>query len=575
MAPGNLTPALLLVALSLACSERTTVPPPPEPAASLPAPPPTALAPAPPRLAPSDAMLRAADPRMPGFEGWPLVFDATGHDRPDLERSLDVRRGGEVLRVLEPDVGPDRLAAVWDGRDAEGALVEAGPARVVARVWRRTRGPSEAVSAFLDVDVVRVGIVEVQLAAGDAGHRAPLLYRKTAGVLGGFHEVAADAAPWRMAPDATEPDGATALDLADGTPRTPPAIWDDLLSPPLDPGAPDGIEADAFNLPTAWVAGSPVDVAVTVSFEAAGSPAGGRPRGGTLELLPPEGLVAAGDAHLGEAPQVAFRAAEARPLVPGVGRFDVTWRWTFRYVADDGAAHLLPGHVETTHRLYGLAGEPTFAADGVPHRPWVDVVDLVAGWIGGATAAPDAVAGAIVGGVYDGLGLAYDRASGADAYIRFPGTWNGATVDLSRFQDRVNGSIVNCSDNAGIVSAYANMMGIDVRYQIVRRQFIYGFDLHPTQPIGSSEFLPSPFLSGRASFRFHAITETPLDDPEADPLERLVFDSTLAVDGDEDPTSAPHVEQLVDGLTRQTYLSALSPDWEELTVFVDEKMRIE
>ena len=99
----------------------------------------------------------------------------------------------------------------------------------------------------------------------------------------------------------------------------------------------------------------------------------------------------------------------------------------------------------------------------MPHRAWVDVVDTVTGWVDGSTSDPMEVAGRIVEGVYNELGLRYDRDRGASFYTDYPGTWAGASFDASWFQDRAFGSIINCSDAASIVSAYANMMGVDLR----------------------------------------------------------------------------------------------------------------
>ena len=60
----------------------------------------------------------------------------------------------------------------------------------------------------------------------------------------------------------------------------------------------------------------------------------------------------------------------------------------------------------------------------------------------------------------------------------------------------------------------------------------------------------SPFESGRFSFSYHAVTT---------PDEALTInDATLAVDGDSDPTAAPHSRRLVQDLTGEDYLTRLS-----------------
>lgn len=592
--PGRLrTPGALLagslalvVALVLAsCGDGITAEPPPAPA-----PPRTTqvgagrapVAMPPPTLRPDPASLPAADPRMPGFDGWPLRVRATGHRRPGWQHAFSIIRDGAPVADLAPTATDGGLEAVWDGTDVEGGLVTPGPLTLVAVVFR----PGDAAgSARLDVplEVMRLGVAAVDLAPareadeeaapGEArSARVPLLYRKTDGERRGWHWMGTDERPWQRRPDDDEGPGATALSLADGTTRPAPPPWDDLESPPLDPGDPAGIEDDTYNIPTAWVAGSRIAATATLAMGDGGTGPSARVK---IRLAPPAGTsIAKGSAAIVAPAGRVTVVTDASPI-PAVERVDLALDWRFEVAGADGTWVPMPGAARTTHRLYGLVAEPVFAGDGVPYAPWVDVVDTVAGWVAGATADPMAVAGAIVDGVYFGKGLVYDRERGADAYISFPGGWEGAVVDLSRFQDLANGTTVNCSDNAGIVGAYGNMMGIDLRYQIVRRNLIYSFSLHPTRPIGTDAFAASPFESGRAAFRFHAITELPPVDAGLPVLERPVFDSTLAVDGDDDPAGAPHTLQLVTGLTRRAYLSALSPQWEELTVFVDEKIRIE
>ena len=251
--------------------------------------------------------------------------------------------------------------------------------------------------------------------------------------------------------------------------------------------------------------------------------------------------------------------------VPAVGRYDVTWAWTFearRSAADAWVA--LPGRFETTHRLYGLVAEPTFDYPEVPHRAWVDVVDRIAGWVDGASADPDTVAARIVEGVYTELGLEYDRVAGASHYTGYGSGFTRATFELSRFAHTENGTVINCSDAASIVSTYANMVGIDLRYHILQHQRLDRFELNWLAAIGF-DFAPSPFLSGRSAFRYHAVTGPPSTN---------IFDATLAVDGDADPGSAPNELLLVQNLTESEYLMRLSPEPDQIRVYVDEKVRL-
>ena len=140
-----------------------------------------------------------------------------------------------------------------------------------------------------------------------------------------------------------------------------------------------------------------------------------------------------------------------------------------------------------------------------------------------------------------------------------------ARFDVSWFQDRAYGSTINCSDAASIVSAYANMVGIDFRYHILEHESAGGFDLNYIQAIGWTGFSETPFLSGRGAFRYHAVVG---------PADGRFFDATLALDGDGTPTALPSTLLLATGLTAVDYTRALSSEWMDVVSSVDEKVRL-
>ena len=504
-----------------------------------------------PEVSPDPATPAALDPRLDGFESVTLRFSVA--HAVGATCAVELTRDDETLATLAGEITGGACAVGWDGTDDAGALVAPGVVNATAVISRGT----QRAEATTSLEVLRLGVAQVQL-AGDG--RVPVLYARVDGVRYGFHEVAADVAPWRLAPDARET-GGTPLEEADGTARERPAIWEDVGSPPLDGAADDGIEADTYNLPTAWVAGSTPTVALTLTTAHAGGVAD--PELVEVRLAPMDGFAPADDAAVSDGAVVRLDATDSP--APAVGRYDVTWAWRFearRSAAD--AWTPLPGRFETTHRLYGLAAEPVFDYDDVPHRAWVDVLDRVTGWVDGATADPAEVAAHIVEGVFHELGLQYDSERGASHYTDYPRGWEGASFELSRFAELVDGTTINCSDAASIVSTYANMLGVDLRYHIIQHQFRDRFELNYLHAIGR-EFAPSPFVSGRSAFRYHAIVGPP---------DTSVFDATLAVDGDDDPGSAPNELLLVQGLSESEYLTRLSPEADDVRVFIDEKVRI-
>jgi len=514
-----------------------------------------------PHIEPAADLLSAADPKLDGFTGWPLAFSARYHDRPGLSCGITLDRDGAVVRELPAVSTEDACVAVWDGLDGAGDFLSPGPVHLTATIEDSVGEPLAVAEA--GIEVVRLGIERVQLRGVRAADRVPLLYREVDGVREGFYEVAATRFPWRMAPDGSEGARAVSLDHADGTPREAPAPWDDLASPPLDAASPDGVERDTYSLPTAWVAGALVEAVAALSADVAGIPGGGAPALFDVRVVAPEGTTLAEDGRFADGDLIT--ATSTASPVSAVGRYDWALEWSFEARSAAGQWVPIPGAATTVHRLYGLVAQPVFDYSTVPHRAWVDVVDQVATWVAGMSRDPDEVAGSIVDGVYYDLGLRYDAESGASFYTDYPSGWTGAVFQLSWFQDRDFGSIINCSDAGSILSTYANMVGIDFRYHILTHGAASGFDLNYIQPIGFTRFSETPFTSGRGAFRYHAVVGPP---------DGRFFDATLALDGDGTPTAPPHRLLLAQGLDPTEYLRDLSSEWSGIVTSVDEKVRV-
>jgi hypothetical protein len=515
-----------------------------------------------PVITPAAAIPVAADPKLEGFDGWPLLFDARFHDVDGRTCTISISRGeGEIAR-LDGAITESACSAAWDGRAASGQWLAPGPLDVTAIV--ASAEGEELARAAQTIEIVRLGIAEIELAAVmGTGARAPLLFRKTDGVRGGFHELAASLPPFRLGRDATEDAAAVDIEDAEGNPRALPEPWADLTSPPLDPRSADDVEHDLYNLPAAFVAGTSLSISATLSASVAGADGGGAPTVTEVRVVAPEGTTFEGSDAFGHG-ETLVATTDASP-VPNVGRYDLALRWTFEARAPGGEWQPVPGAITTVHRLYGLVDRPIFDYTDVPHRAWVDVIDTVAGWVDGATRDPDAVAGRIVEGVYYELELRYDRERGASFYTSYPSGWSGAVFDASRFQDRVNGSTINCSDAGSIVSTYANMVGIDLRYHILQHRTDAGFDLNYIQAIGWMGFTETPFTSGRGAFRYHAVVGPP---------DGRFFDGTLALDGDGTPTALPSSALLAAGMPPNDYKRDLSSQWADVVTSIDEKVRV-
>lgn len=518
-----------------------------------------ATPPPPPGIAPGPTLLAAADPRLDGFDGWPLAF-AVVSGSADMRCVVELSRAGTPLATLESPVAQDACAVVWPGVGAAGERLAPGTVDVTAKLMPAVGEALAQTTAV--VEVVRLGIVDVSL---DSADEAQLMYGALGGVSQGYWLLPTDRPGWRIGPDAAEGATAVRLELANGDPRPLPGPWDDLRSPPLDDTGPDpdGVEVDSYNLPAAFLAGALIDATATLSADVAGAAGGGAPQVAEVRVVAPAGSTIYEGGPFVHDGQVVVQAPA---LVPAVGRYDHSLRWTFEARAPGGEWAPVPGGVTTRHIVYGLAGLPIFDYSSMAHHAWVEVVDMVTRWIDGGTADPNAVAAAIVTGVYFELALVYDTQNGASAYTWYPGFgWENSQFDLSAFLVRENGDTINCSDAASLVSTFANMVGVDIRYHILQRGDGMGFDLNYIRAIGQPVFDETPFIGDRGRFSYHAVVGPP---------DGTFYDGTLQLDGDGTPTAPPHVPLLAAGMVAVDYLIALSSEWDIVDTSMDEKVEL-
>src|SRR5579872_548387 len=217
-----------------------------------------------------------------------------------------------------------------------------------------------------------------------------------------------------------------------------------------------------------------------------------------------------------------------------VGVWDVDWQWEYRT-----APHRSWHHFATTrHRLYVVLDVPRDPWKQAPYTagntqlPWTDVLDYACRWAEGATSR-DMAAALVTQHVY-ALGpsvVTYDCPGGGSSHY----SWGA--FDCTAFVDRLRGGIgngvyVNCSDCATIVSTFANALGC----RLWQSKMGWGFALNELLAIGSSVWQTA---CGWGAFSYHEVAWegacTASDD---------VYDACLRVDGDSDPTTAPHVPLL-------------------------------
>ena len=225
-----------------------------------------------------------------------------------------------------------------------------------------------------------------------------------------------------------------------------------------------------------------------------------------------------------------FELANTRVDKVGIGVHETTWRWQYRRHSSDPWTDFETSH----HRIYVVLDLPKAPWVQSPYDPantqlpWTEVMDYACQWAVLKTD-PDSAAGAVTTRVND-LGpslIEYDCPGGGGTHYG-----GNCTAFLDRLRGGTgNGKYVNCSDCATIVSTFANILGCD----LWQSQMGYGFELNPILAIGESAWYPGCPDWLIPGFEYHEVAwkgaclET----------DRL-FDACLHVDGDADPTTAPH-----------------------------------
>ena len=228
---------------------------------------------------------------------------------------------------------------------------------------------------------------------------------------------------------------------------------------------------------------------------------------------------------------LSFELSDAHSKRSGIGVHDVEWHWEYRV----GPHHPWHRFAITRHRLYFALNVPTGPWTQTPasaQLPWTDVSDYACRWAEGATST-DMAAAMITQNVY-ALGpsiVTYDCPGGGSSHYSL------GNFDCTAFIERLRGGIgngiyVNCSDCATIVSTFANAVGCD----LWQSRMGWGFALNELLAIGSSTWQTA---CGWGGFNYHEVAWEGACTANND-----VYDACLRVDGDNDPTTAPHVPLL-------------------------------
>jgi hypothetical protein len=217
----------------------------------------------------------------------------------------------------------------------------------------------------------------------------------------------------------------------------------------------------------------------------------------------------------------------------GAERDVVGWRWQYRIGCGPWQDFAF-----SQHEVFAVLSVPTApwqqqpSGAGNTQLPWVDGLRWACGWGKGAFTANEASA-KVTQAIY-ALGpsvIEYDCPGGGSSQY----SWGG--FDLTAFLDRLggglgNGVYVNCSDCATFVATFANLLGAD----LWQSRMGWFFQLNPLLAIGSNVWQTACNWGG---FSYHEVAWK-----GACTANENIYDACLQVDGDADPTSAPHTAQL-------------------------------
>jgi hypothetical protein len=231
-----------------------------------------------------------------------------------------------------------------------------------------------------------------------------------------------------------------------------------------------------------------------------------------------------------------------------VGLIEETWALELHATDVDGGDWLL-GAQQLPVRIYSLLDASGFEDGGAKYHSWPAVIDPALRAIDGTEPDHDVVINALVEWIYWENGLRYDTTYGASAYVEYIGDdWTRANFYLADFLTRRFGVVVNCTDCAAILGAFANMVGARLNYTIIG----WNFDLNYIQAIGGAEFDRCPFGDWGCAFRYHAVT--------TDDGGGTIWDATLALDGDANPAALPSTFLPVEAISGEEYLDRLTPE---------------
>ena len=274
------------------------------------------------------------------------------------------------------------------------------------------------------------------------------------------------------------------------------------------------------------------------------TPSAALPEGTPPIRLWVDGLEATdGDGTWSAGATIQLQMEDALPETLGVQETDIAWRWQ----SWDGEGWVdVPGSQSTTHRIWRLGGQPQLR-DGTdlgfaPATVWIAALDELQPDLQDVPVETTAILDAIRDHINQDPYLIYNPSD--DAYSNYSGAyiyWDYIWSDLGDWLDRTDGLDLYCHSVSCLFSVLAGHWGVYAPQQVLG----IGFNTNYTRAAGTDTWTTW-------SFRSHSVVS---------PDDGLtLWDASIDLDGDGDPSSSPSEALAPRGLSKDEYLSLLTGD---------------
>jgi PKD repeat protein len=325
------------------------------------------------------------DPKLKGGPKATIIYavEPAGHV---YQVDVKIMDGNSQVRLLvddEPKAGGQNFSVEWDGKNDAGKFVDPDTYQVVVEARHDTVTPTTAQG---EINVVRLGVVEITFEDASSGQLIPLVFPNASP--SGKNDYAVSAPEWKL----------ECLDNDQGDPCAEAV-------PNAQAIYPDSFRQYDHNYPVCYVAGSKVPFTAKTGTQAVSQTqtgynpvkvAANYPVAGCPIRMTVSSCAASGSSSENISPGAAYTFETNSPLDSLCGMEILQLDFTFSY--NDGAAWVpIPGKQSTTHKILRTAGPPKwvdYGSDGITEKYlYTALAEWSCTWAAGGTSAKDVADG--------------------------------------------------------------------------------------------------------------------------------------------------------------------------------------